>query len=91
MRARITTALFTLTVMLFVLVPTALARDNGGQGWYGETDDKVITNYMFLVILFFPTVALVLTVIQSRLDKRKHAKLDAKKRREANADWRGGW
>jgi hypothetical protein len=33
----------------------------------------------------------VLTIIQSRLDKRKHARLDAQKRRAANADWRGGW
>jgi hypothetical protein len=46
---------------------------------------------MFLVILFFPMVALVLTVIQSRLDKRKHARMDAQKRRESGADWRGGW
>jgi hypothetical protein len=91
MRARLTIALFTLTVTLLVLAPAALARDNAGQGWYGETDDKVITNYMFLVILFFPMVALVLTVIQSRLDKRKHARMDAQKRRESGADWRGGW
>ncbi len=32
---------------------------DGGQGWYGETNDKVITNAMFLVIAFFPDVILV--------------------------------
>jgi hypothetical protein len=46
---------------------------------------------MFIVIAFFPTVILVFSLIQWRLDKRKHAKMDAKKRREASADWRGGW
>jgi hypothetical protein len=29
--------------------------------------------------------------IQWQLDKRKHARMDAKKRRAANADPRGGW
>jgi hypothetical protein len=90
-RTRIMAAIFTLAVTLLTLAPDALARDNSGQGWYGETNDKVITNAMFLTIIFFPTLILVLTLIQSRLDKRKHAKTDAAKRRAANADWRGGW
>jgi hypothetical protein len=90
-RTRLTAALFTFTVTLLTLAPDALARDNGGQGWYGETNDKVITNAMFLTIIFFPTMILVLTLIQWRLDKRKHTKMDAAKRRAANADWRGGW
>ena len=66
-------------------------RQTGGQGFYGETTDKVITNAMFLMILFFPTVIIVFSLIQWRLDKRKHARMDAAKRRAANADWRGGW
>jgi len=90
-RARIITALTVAAVTLLTLVPDALARDNGGQGWYGESNDKVITNAMFLTIIFFPTVILVLSLIQWRLDKRKHAKMDAAKRRAVNADWRGGW
>ena len=59
--------------------------------WYGPTTDKVITNAMFLVIIFFPTVIVVFSVIQWRLDRRKHARMDAAKRRAANVDWRGGW
>jgi hypothetical protein len=51
----------------------------------------VVTNAMFGVIAFFPVVITVFTIIQWRLDKRKHAKMDAAKRRAANADWRGGW
>ena len=50
-----------------------------------------ITNAMFLTIIFFPTVIVILSLIQWRLDKRKHARMDAAKRRAANADWRGGW
>jgi uncharacterized membrane protein YidH (DUF202 family) len=90
-RARIMTALIVFSVTLLTLAPAAFARDNGGQGWYGETNDKVITNAMFITIIFFPTVILVLSLIQWRLDKRKHTKMDAAKRRAANADWRGGW
>jgi hypothetical protein len=90
-RARVMTALLVFTVTLLTLAPAALARDNGGEGWYGETNDKVITNAMFLVIIFFPTVVLILSLIQWRLDKRKHLKMAAAKRRAASADWRGGW
>jgi heme/copper-type cytochrome/quinol oxidase subunit 2 len=90
-RTRIMAALFVFAVTLLTLAPDALARDNAGQGWYGETNDKVITNAMFLTIIFFPTVIVVFTVIQWRLDKRKHARMDAAKRRAANVDWRGGW
>jgi len=79
------------TVMLLVLAPSALAAAEDGQGWYGETNDKTITDAMFIVIIFFPTVIVVFSLIQWRLDKRKHARMDAAKRRAANADWRGGW
>jgi uncharacterized membrane protein len=90
-RARITTALLVFTITLLAFAPAALARDTGGQGWYGETSDKAITNAMFLVIIFFPAVIVLFSLIQWRLDKRKHAKMDAAKRRAASADWRGGW
>lgn len=88
------TALFVLAVTL--LTPaSALAQgagtNGGGQGLYGETSDKVITNAMFLVIIFFPALIVVLTLIQWRLEKRKHLRMEAAKRRAANVDWRGGW
>jgi hypothetical protein len=82
--------LIALTALL-VLAPAALAAAHAGEGWYGETDDKVITNAMYLVIVFFPILITVLSLIQWRLDRRKHAKLLATKRRAANVDWRGGW
>ena len=90
-RVRTITALLVYIVTLLTLAPTALARQTGGQGWYGETTDPVITKTMFIVIAFFPTVILVFSLIQWQLDKRKHARMDAARRRAANADWRGGW
>jgi preprotein translocase subunit SecG len=91
-RRRFAAALLLISVTLLTLAPTALANESGGgQGWYGETNDKVVTNAMFIVIAFFPTVILVFSLIQWRLDKRKHARMDAAKRRAASVDWRGGW
>jgi uncharacterized membrane protein len=90
-RARFISTLTTIAVAMLMLVPDALARQTGGEGLYGQTTDKVITNAMFLVILFFPTIIIIFSLIQWRLDKRKHARMDAAKRRAANADWRGGW
>jgi preprotein translocase subunit SecG len=90
-RARLISALTAFSVTLLTLAPDALARQTGGEGFFGQTTDKVITNAMFLTIIFFPTLILVFSLIQWRLDKRKHARMDAAKRRAANADWRGGW
>ncbi|HEY1519121.1 MAG TPA: hypothetical protein VGF91_22005 [Solirubrobacteraceae bacterium] len=92
-RAQIATALLTFAVVFLITAPAALADgvSHGGEGWYGETTDTVITNTMFIVIIFFPTVILVMSLIQWRLDKRKHARMDAAKARAKNADWRGGW
>lgn len=92
-RARIIAAFLTVAMALLAIAPAALATgvSHGGEGWYGETSDTVITNAMFMVIIFFPTVILLLSLIQWRLEKRKHARLEAAKARAQNADWRGGW
>ena len=90
-RTRIMTALMVFTVTLLTFAPAALAAADDGQGWYGETNDKVITNAMFLTIIFFPVLIVVLSLIQWRLEKRKHSRMDAAKARAANVDWRGGW
>ncbi|HYB31368.1 MAG TPA: hypothetical protein VEF89_32565 [Solirubrobacteraceae bacterium] len=90
-KARVITALATVSVALLALAPSALAASHAGEGWFGETNDVNVTNAMFLTIIFFPTVIIIFSLIQWRLDKRKHARMDAAKRRAANADWRGGW
>jgi len=90
-RARIITALTTVALLALATAPAALAVSHGGEGWYGETSDTVVTNVMFMTIIFFPTVIIIFSVIQWRLDKRKHARMAAAKARAKNADWRGGW
>ena len=56
-----------------------------------EANDKVVTNAGFLVIAFFPTLILVLSLLQWRLDKRRDARKAARKHRQSSADWSGGW
>jgi membrane protease YdiL (CAAX protease family) len=90
-RTRFIATLIAFGVVLLASAPTALARAYAGEGWYGETSDKTITYAMYLVIIFFPTIIILFSVIQWRLDKRKHAKMRAARRRAANVDWRGGW
>jgi hypothetical protein len=90
-RTRFMIALTMFILALLTIAPVAFARDDGGQGWYGESTDPEITSTMFIVIAFFPTVILIFSLIQWRLDKRKHARMDAAKARAASADWRGGW
>ncbi len=86
---RLATTLSTSMLMLLVLAPAALA-ENDGRGWYGATNDKVVTNAGFIVIIFFPTFVFVMSMIQRRLEKRKEARKAAAKQLGA-ADWHGGW
>jgi hypothetical protein len=80
-----------LTVVLLALsAPNALAHD-GGEGLWGETNDKVVTNAGFILIAFFPLFVFTASMIQWRLDKRKEARKRAAKARTARADMRGGW
>jgi len=79
------------TVVAFALLaPAALAHD-GGQGTYGEVDDKVTTNAGFIVIAFFPLFILVMSLLQWRLEKRKERRKLAAKRRAGSPEWHGGW
>ena len=82
------------TLLAFALLaaaaPAAFAHD-GGEGLWGETNDKVITNAGFILIAFFPLFIFVMSMLQWRLDKRKDARKRAAKARTARADVRGGW
>jgi hypothetical protein len=89
LKRAVTTAALTLFALL-ASAPLALAHD-GGQGWWGETDDKIITNAGFVIIAGFPTLILILSLIMWRLDKRKDRRKAAAKARAARADLRGGW
>ena len=91
MRRAVTTA--SLTVLCLALsAPAAFAgAHDGGEGLWGETNDKVITNAGFFLIAFFPLLVFVLSLIQWRMDKRKERRMAAEKARRARADVRGGW
>jgi len=81
------------TVIVFALsAPLAFAgQHDGGEGTYGPANDKVVTNVGFLLIAGFPLLILVLTLIQSALERRKDRRLAAAKARRQRADLRGGW
>jgi len=85
------TALLTIILLALTAPVAAASNHDGGEGWWGETNDKVITNAGFLLIVAFPLLALILTLIQHRLEKRKDLRLRAAKARNARADLRGGW
>ena len=79
----------TVTIVLAAASP-ALA-DMSGQGWYGETSDKVVTNFGFILIAFFPLFVFVASLIYLRLEKRKEERQHAAKARASAAEWKGGW
>jgi hypothetical protein len=76
--------------LLAMAAPAALAHDSG-EGWWGETNDKVITNAGFILIAFFPLFILAMSLLQWKLEKRKDTRKKAAKARVARADVRGGW
>jgi hypothetical protein len=61
-----------LAAMLIVsLLAAPLALADNGVGLAGPTTDKTVTFFCFGVIGFFALLPIVLTLIQSRLEKRK--------------------
>jgi hypothetical protein len=84
------TAILTISILLLTAAP-ALAGHDGGEGWYGETNDKIVTNAGFILIAFFPLLVFTLSMIQMTLDKRKDRRKKAEKARAGAAEWSGGW
>ena len=62
-------AIYTLLVTLALAAP-AMA-EKGGEGLYGKTNDKVITNFGYGLIIFFITLVVTLSVGQYLLERRK--------------------
>ena len=78
--------LLSVTALLVVAAP-AFAHD-GGEGWWGETDDRVVTNAGFVLIAFFPLFVFFASLIQWQLEKRKdRRKAEAKRRAHAAGGW----
>ena len=66
---RTAAALLSIWALMLVAAPMALADE--GVGLAGPTTDKTVTFFCFGVIGFFALLPIVLTLIQSRLEKRK--------------------
>jgi len=86
--ARLTTLMLLASLML---APVAGATENDGRGLYGATNDKVVTNAGFILIIFFPTFIFLASMIQRALEKRKDARKAGEKAIAHDARWRGGW
>jgi len=79
-------ALIAVTALLVAAAPV-LAHDNG-EGWWGETNDRVVTNAGFVLIIFFPLFIFLVSMLQWRLEKRKDRRKAEAKRHAQSA---GGW
>jgi preprotein translocase subunit SecG len=91
MRHRLLSRLVPLALLLLLVLAPAASAANDGRGFYGETDDKVVTNAGFIVIAFFPIFVFVMSMLQRRLEKRKEERKAAQKALLGNEQWRGGW
>jgi hypothetical protein len=89
MRRALSVLTLALTTAL-VLAPAALAHD-GGEGLWGETNDKVVTNAGFILIAFFPLFVFVMSMLQVALDRRKDRRKKALKALAREDRARGGW
>jgi hypothetical protein len=89
MRRVLSLLLLALTVAL-VLAPMALAHD-GGEGTWGPTNDKVVTNAGFILIAFFPLFIFLMSMLQMSLDRRKERRKAAHKALAREDRVRGGW
>lgn len=87
---RFVTILSTTALTLAVTASAALAQ-NSGEGLYGEADDKVVTFTGFILIVAFPLLILIFSLIQSRLEKRKDARKKAARAAGGDARWKSGW
>ena len=82
---------FTSSLLLLLLLAPAALAENDGRGFYGATNDKVVTDAGFILIVFFPTFVFAMSMLQRHLEKRKEARKAAHKAHLGNAQWRGGW
>ena len=72
------------------LAPAASAY-NDGRGFYGATNDRVVTFFGFSVIAFFIMFVFFMSLIQRGLEKRKEARKAGESAILRDARWHGGW
>ena len=88
---RLLTRLVALALLASLVLAPAAQAYNDGRGFYGETNDKVVTNAGFLLIVFFPLFVFAMSMLQRALERRKEARKAAQKALLGNSHWRGGW
>lgn len=71
MRHRLLATWICCCALALLLAAPALGAGDGGEGLYGRTDDKVITNFGFGLMIFFTLLVILLSVLQRALEKRK--------------------
>jgi hypothetical protein len=91
MRWRMLRWLLAYAVLLALAFAPSAGAYNNGRGFYGGTNDHVVTTAGFILIVFFPTFVFVMSMLQRRLERRKEARKAAEKALLGNAQWRGGW
>jgi hypothetical protein len=92
MTRRLPIGLVSLALLVSLVFAPAAAAYNDGRGFYGTTNDKVVTDAGFILIVFFPTFVFAMSMLQRYLDRRKEARKAAHKTLTGNAaQWRGGW
>jgi preprotein translocase subunit SecG len=91
MRNLLSIKLLSLAVLASLVLAPAAEATNDGRGFYGATNDKVVTNFGFILIVFFPLFVFAMSMLQRHLEKRKEARKAAHKAQLGNAQWRGGW
>jgi peptidoglycan biosynthesis protein MviN/MurJ (putative lipid II flippase) len=57
--------------LLSLLLAAPALAGKGGEGLYGKTNDKVITNFGFGLMIFFALLVVLLSAAQGLLNRRK--------------------
>jgi hypothetical protein len=91
MRNRLLATLVPLALLAALVLAPAASAYNDGRGFYGATNDKVVTNAGFILVIFFPTFIFVASMILRHLERRKEARKAAHKALLNNSHLRGGW
>jgi hypothetical protein len=80
-----------LTLTFLLLLPATALAQASGEGLYGETNDKVVTDFGFILIGFFPLFIFLMSLLQYLLERRKDQRKKAAKLAGGDQRWSGGW
>jgi hypothetical protein len=67
-------AVSTVLLAWSLLLAAPAIAGKGGEGIYGKTDDKVVTNFGYGIMIFFTLLVTILSVGQYLLERRKRSK-----------------